>query len=273
MLRSLLLLLAIAAATPARGATAAVSLPVEHRASPGGGWAPLGTLTGALDAVALAAVPRAKSPSLTLTRSDQSAPSGLADAARVRGGGYSVRVLLPDGPPLVATAPAACAAAAGGILALKLDGTAAGPTAPGNAGVGGLDVTGVSFDFYSTPCRDGDAPLAASSPLPQWSPPATSIVPLWLPASAPPLWPAPPDPSRRVPAPPPPKKEGAAGSEDAPPVEDTRTWLQKNWMMVLPAALLISNLVGTLAAPPPPPAGRGASTARGGGPPVGAGGR
>lgn len=268
---AILPLLLLALAARAAGETATVSLRVDHRAVPGGAWAPLGTLTGTLDGDALAAVPRARSPSLTLTRSTTEAPAGLAEAAAVRGGAYSVRVHLPGAgssspPPLVASAPAACALASGGRLALKLDGTAGGSGTGGGVGAG-VDVTGVSFDFYSTGCPSGDAPLPPGVPPPAWAPPASVAVPLWLPASAPPLFPPPAGAARGAGVAPPtptptPRKEGEEGGdgEGGPPV-DNRTWLQKNWMVVLPATLLASNLLGALAAPPQ--AGGGPQARRG----------
>lgn len=264
MPRSVLLPIAAALAIArASAATTDLVLDLHHRAWPGGAWTPLGRASGALDGDGLAAVPRRGSPSLALVRSATGAPPGLAAAAADPAGLYSVRVTVVgnDSPPLVASAPAACAAAARGALPLKLDGAAPGRGAP-------VEVTGVSFDFYSAPCDEGAAAAAGEG----WALPATATLALWLPATAPPLLPPPVDPRAAKPPPPPAPKKDAAGESDGgvdAPKPDERTWLQKNFIFVLPAFLLLSNLLQSLAGPPPQRAagggrpGGGAAAARG----------
>jgi hypothetical protein len=265
--------------TPASAADLAFTL--EHNLGPGGAWTRAGSLAGDLGgALAAAKAGRGVVPGLTLTRASTSltaAEQAVFDGLVRAGGLYTIRATVEeDGgdasttttsvarppAPLLASAPAGCVAARGGDAPLKLDG-ALTLSVPGDWGSpAGLEVSGLTFDFHSMRCGGGGGGGGEGAPA-RWAPPPTAAVPLWLPAAAPPVLPAPEAvagrPGAPVSAPLVPEagaeEEGGDGKEQ-PPEPPKRS----NWIFILPLAMLVVNLMNAVA-PPPAPSGGGAGRA------------
>ena len=295
---ALALALAAAALAPSTPASAAeLSFRLEHNLGPGGAWTIVGSLAGDLGgAVAAAKAGRGIVPGLTLTRAgtelsraEAATLDGLvrrggmyklrATAERASGGPATTTVVVPPSASLVASAPARCVASRGGDAPLKLDG-ALTLREPGNFGTAdALEVTGLTFDFHTLRCSGStggsvvDGGGGGGAALPAWSPPASSPVPLWLPAAAPPVLPVPEVADRRpgggrpggggpagagAPLLADGAEGGGDGEEDKPPPEPPK---RNNWIFILPLAMLVVNLMNAAAPPPmpsaPPASGRG----------------
>jgi len=271
---------ALAVASSAAAASAEVSFTLDHNLGPGGAWTQAGALDGDLGgALTAARVGRGVVPGLTLTRAGPGL-SGAEQAAledllarddlykvRATADGETTGAVVPS-TPLIASAPARCVAARGGDAQLKLDG-ALTLSVPGDyASPEALQLTGLTFDFTALRCGPpaGERAGSAAPPPPAWAPPPTSPVLLWLPAAAPPVLPAPdPVPGRRgAAAPPPPPTapvEGDEGEgedgEKKPPPPDERSWIQKNFVYVLPLTMVIINMMQAAGGGGAEEAGRG----------------
>ena len=265
---------AAATATPAADAT--VSFTLDHNLGPGGAWTPAGTLAGSLGAALTAArAGRGVVPGLTLTRTATALSAGETAALQAliaQGGLYKVRATA-DGAaaagaalpttPLVASAPAACVAGRGGDAPLKLDG-ALTLYQPGDfSSPEALQISGLTFDFLGGEwCGVGGRSGNDATPPPAWAPPASSPVLLWLPAAAPPVLPAPEPVDRRrgnAAAPSPLARavgggggggeEGEADGEEGADKKAPPSWIQRNFIYVLPLTMVVVNMMQAAGAP------------------------
>jgi len=273
-----LLLCCLALAAVAASATTPPDTPLsftlEHNLGRSGAWAPAGTLAGSLGgALTAARAGRGVVPGLTLTRAATALTHGEEaelKALIAAGGLYKVRATAEGGQaggapttPLLASAPAACVAAARGDAPLKLDGSLTLSRAGDFTSPEALQITGLTFDFLSLRCGEGSggggigggrAPGEAAPSL-AWAPPASSPVLLWLPAAAPPVLPASEPVDRRrgagaaAPTPPPTGalEGGEGGGGEGEDGEKTKkpppSWIQRNFIYILPATMVIFNMM------------------------------
>jgi hypothetical protein len=117
---------------------------------------------------------------------------------------------------------------------------------------------GLNYDYARHPCLAGtEVALPGDLNFPE-----SSSVPVWLPVAASITQKAQPAPAAGSkgagarsgqPASGGAAKGGKAG-EGEPPVEDTRPWLVKNWMIALPLAFVAINIAGAVMGPQEAPA-------------------
>ncbi|CAL8468819.1 g8360 [Coccomyxa elongata] len=153
------------------------------------------------------------------------------------GGFYKVRVVGEDGvPPVQVSIPARCLAAPGTTESFTAAVSRAG------------DLVGLSYDMSKMRCEPLQSSNAVSGvALSEYAPvivlKAAAAPPVVKPASIPEVKRAAKTPQQGKEG----GKEGVEGEEEAPP-PDNRTWLQKNWIYMVPVIFILLNGLGGSAA-------------------------